>query len=129
NYCGSGGEPGRRLVHVHQIVQRSRWWYVVAWCEEVKEFRHFRADRVLEAKLLDATFMPQVLFRPVAKADQVFRAEVTIPATVAFSRRIARWLKERYPGGRDQPDGRYLVTFRVADPAWLVREMLQYGAE
>src|SRR5712691_2744768 len=31
NYCGSGGEPGRRVVHLHQIVQRGRWWYLVAW--------------------------------------------------------------------------------------------------
>ena len=59
----------------------------------------------------------------------MFRAESTVAATVAFSRRIARWLKERYPAGRDQPNGRYLVTFRVADPAWFVREMLQYGAD
>jgi len=38
-------------------------------------------------------------------------------------------LRERYPGGRDLPDGRYEVTFPVADPSWFVREMLQYGAE
>ena len=53
----------------------------------------------------------------------------TVPAQVAFSTKIARWLKERYPGGREQADGRYVVTFQVADPAWFVREVLQYGAE
>ena len=42
---------------------------------------------------------------------------------------ILPWLKERYPGGREENDGRYLVTFKVADPAWLVREVLQYGVE
>ena len=31
--------------------------------------------------------------------------------------------------GREQQDGRYVVTFKVADPAWFVREVLQYGAE
>jgi len=41
--------------------------------------------------------------------------------------RLARRLKERYPDGREAGDGRYLVTFKVADAAWFVREVLQYG--
>jgi len=57
------------------------------------------------------------------------RADDPVIAEVAFSPRIARWLKERYPDGREAGDGRYVVTFEVADPAWFVREVLQYGAE
>jgi predicted DNA-binding transcriptional regulator YafY len=129
NYCGSEGEPGRRVVHPHQIVQRQVWWYVIAWCERVEGFRHFRADRVLEARILGAAFTLRSDFKPLASADEVFRADDTITATVAFSRRIARWMKEKYPKGREQSDGRYVVEFRVADPGWFVREILQYGAE
>jgi predicted DNA-binding transcriptional regulator YafY len=92
-------------------------------------FRHFRADRVLEARLLVTEFVPRSDFKPIAHAGEVFRAEETISATVAFSPKIARWLKEKFPGGKQQVDGRYLVTFQVADPAWFVREVLQYGAE
>ncbi|HEY6783400.1 MAG TPA: WYL domain-containing protein, partial [Gemmatimonadales bacterium] len=128
NYCGSGGEPGRRVVQVHQIVQRQMWWYLIAWCEDVGAMRHFRADRVLDARLLDEPFVRRAEFVPVTRVEEVFRAEETIPATVAFSPRIARWLKEKYPGGREEKDGRYLVTLPVADPAWFVREVLQYGA-
>ena len=43
--------------------------------------------------------------------------------------RLARWLKERYADGREAGDGKYVVTFKVADAAWSVREVLQYGAE
>jgi proteasome accessory factor C len=128
-YCGSRGEARRRVIHVHQIVERQVWWYLIAWCEDARAFRHFRADRVLEATLGDGRFAPRPEFRPVTRADQVFRAADTVPATVAFSPAIARWLRERYPNGREGRDGRYLVTFRVADPAWFVREVLQYGAE
>src|SRR6266702_4569166 len=127
-YCASAGEPSRRVVHVHQIVEAAGRWYVVAWCEKVGDFRNFRADRVLEARLLERDFRPQVLFKPIRKPEQLLRAEEMVTAKVAFSRRIARWLKERYPDGRQQ-DGRYVVNFRVADPAWFVREVLQYGAE
>jgi predicted DNA-binding transcriptional regulator YafY len=128
-YCASAGEPSRRVVHVHQIVEAVGRWYLVAWCEKVGDFRNFRADRVLEAKLLVQDFMAQVLFKPVRKPEQLLRAEEVVTAKVAFSRRIARWLKERHPGGREESGGRYVVTFKVADPAWFVREVLQYGAE
>jgi len=74
-------------------------------------------------------FKPQILFQPVRSAGDLLRADRTVTATVAFSARIARWLKERYPNGREGGDGRYLVKFQVADPAWLAREVLQYGAE
>jgi predicted DNA-binding transcriptional regulator YafY len=127
-YCGSDGEPSRRTVHVHQVVESVGRWYLIAWCETVKEFRRFRADRILEAKVLAQDFRPQVLFKPVKAAAELLNANETVTAQVAFSAKIARWLKERYPRGRDTA-GRYVVTFHVADPAWFVREILQYGAE
>ena len=128
-YCGSDGEPSRRIAHVHQIVESAGRWYVIAWCEKVTDFRRFRAERILEARLLQDDFRPQVLFKPLKDPKELLSADGTVPAQVAFSKKIARWLKERYPNGHEQRDGRYVVTFQVADPAWFVREVLQYGAE
>jgi proteasome accessory factor C len=128
-YCGSDGEPSRRIAHVHQIVESAGRWYVIAWCEKVQDFRRFRAERILEAMLLPQDFRPQVLFNPVKDPKELLSADETMQAQVAFSKKIARWLKEKYPNGREQRDGRYVVTFQVADPAWFVREVLQYGAE
>jgi predicted DNA-binding transcriptional regulator YafY len=65
-YCASAGEPSRRVVHVHQMVEAGRW-YLVAWCEKVSAFRNFRGDRVLEAKLREQDFKQQVLFKPIRK--------------------------------------------------------------
>src|SRR5436309_5931067 len=128
-YCGSDGEPSRRIAHVHQIVENAGRWYVIAWCEKVQDFRRFRAERILEVRLLPQDFRPQVLFKPISDPKELLSADGTVPAQVAFSKKIARWLKEKYPNGREQSDGRYVVTFQVADPAWFVREVLQYGAE
>ena len=128
-YCGSNSAPSRRVVDTYQVVQRDRWWYVIAWCEDAAAYRHFRADRVLGATLRDGQFAPREDFQPIARAEEVFRPEATIAATVAFGPAIARWLHEKYPTGQQQSDGRSVVTFRVADPAWFVREVLQYGAE
>jgi proteasome accessory factor C len=128
-YCGSDGEPSRRIAHVHQIVESAGRWYVIAWCEKVQDIRRFRAERILEARLLPQDFRPQVLFKPIKDPKELLSADETVTAQVAFSKKIARWLKEKYPEGREQRDGRYVVTFQVADPAWFVREVLQYGAE
>ncbi len=128
-YCGSDGEPSRRIAHVHQIVESAGRWYVIAWCEKVQDFRRFRAERILEARLLPQDFRPQVLFNPIKDPKELLSADGTVPAQVAFSKKIARWLREKYPNGHEQRDGRYIVTFQVADPAWFVREVLQYGAE
>lgn len=128
-YCGSGAEPSRRMVHVHQVVESAGRWYVIAWCEKMQDFRRFRADRILEARLVTGDFRPQVLFTPIKDPKELLSADGTVPAEVAFSKKIARWLKEKYLAGREGRDGRYVVTFQVADPAWFVREVLQYGPE
>jgi len=128
-YCGSAGEPTRRVIQVHQVVHAGGTWYLIAWCEHAGGPRHFRAERVLEIELLEETFTPRRDFPLVRKpADLLVGAEHPL-ATVAFSPRIARWLRERYPDGHTAPDGRYLVRLPVADPHWLAREVLQYGAE
>ena len=114
---------------MHQIIESAGRWYVIAWCEKVKDYRRFRAERILEATLLREDFKPQVLFKAITDPKELLSADGTVPAQVAFSKKIARWLKEKYPNGRDEKDGRYVVTFQVADPAWFVREVLQYGAE
>jgi predicted DNA-binding transcriptional regulator YafY len=128
-YCGSDGEPGRRVIEPHLIVNAGAAWYVYAWCETAGGWRRFRAERFLEITPLEECFEPRPVERAIDGGRELFRAEETIPARVVFSARVARWLRERYPDGRDLPDGSYEVTFPVADPSWFVREVLQYGAE
>src|SRR5205823_1971113 len=82
-YCASAREPSWRVVQVHQIVEAAGRWYLVAWCEKVKEFRNFRADRVLEAKLLGQAFRPQVLFQPIRQPEGLLRADERVTAKVA----------------------------------------------
>jgi predicted DNA-binding transcriptional regulator YafY len=105
-YCASDGEPSRRIAHVHQIIESAGRWYVIAWCEKVQDFRRFRAERILEARLLAQDFRRQVLFQPLKDPRELLSADGTVPAQVAFSKKIARWLKEKYPNGREQRDGR-----------------------
>ncbi|HEY7027038.1 MAG TPA: WYL domain-containing protein [Gemmatimonadales bacterium] len=128
-YSASAGEPSRRVVEPHQLVQAGKAWYLVAWCEKSKATRRFRVERILEASLLDQQFTPRPEVARVKSHQDLLAAADAPTATVAFNNRIARWMEERYPGGKTAPDGRYVVEFPVADPNWLAREVLQYGAE
>src|SRR5438477_4216899 len=96
-YCGSDGEPSRRIAHVHQVVENAGRWYVIAWCERVQDFRRFRAERILEVRLLRDDFRPQVLFSPIKDSKELLSADETVAAQVAFTPKIARWMKEKYP--------------------------------
>ncbi|MFN8646234.1 MAG: WYL domain-containing protein, partial [Gemmatimonadales bacterium] len=126
-YCGSSGEPSARVVQVAQVIRSGGQWYLIAWCERAAARRHFRAERVLSARLLEEGFAAAPGSGPVAAAAELFTSDRAVEGVVAFSPRIARWIRERYPEGTEGPDGRYQVRFRVADPRWLAREVLQYG--
>jgi predicted DNA-binding transcriptional regulator YafY len=128
-YCGSDGEPSRRVVQVHQVVQGRGAWYLVAWCDRANAPRHFRVERILEQRLLEERFTPRPALRLVKTFQDLLASEQIGAATVAFSARTARWVREKYPEGRSEADGRYVVQLPVADPRWLAREVLQYGAE
>ncbi len=131
-YCGADGEPSQRVVHPYQILQAGKAWYLIAWCEKAGAMRHFRVERILALDESDELFEPRKGVRRIARAEDLVPKQAAAGATVvsvAFSPRIARWLREEHPGGEDQPDGRYLVRFSVSNPAWLIREVLQYGVE
>jgi proteasome accessory factor C len=131
-YVGGHDRIGRqRLVEPHQVLFAEGRAYVVAWCRASEGWRNFRADRVLDAILADGTFAPRADFQPFTDGQTVFRADAgdVDEVTVRFSPAIARWLVERYPDAVCRPDGSVEVTFRVAEPTWLVRHVLQYGPE
>lgn len=131
-YAGERDRAGAaRDIEPHQVVQAEGRVYVVAWCRKHQDWRNFRADRVIDALLEEETFSPRADFAPFNEGQSVFRAahDAIDNVTVRFSPEIARWLEERYPEAERQPDGSVVATFRVADPSWLVRHVLQYGPD
>ncbi|MEX0843595.1 MAG: WYL domain-containing protein, partial [Gemmatimonadota bacterium] len=95
------------------------------------DFRAFRMDRILELELTEETFAPleDLDLRQVLNGSRVFFAAGEVrEVAVVYSRRISRWLRERYDGDT-LADGSFRVVHSVADPDWLVRHVLQYGGE
>ena len=103
--------------------------------------RAFRVDRVLAASVLDETFDVPAdfdveehltgarVYRPNADVEE-------IEVQVRYAPAVARWIRERVAtdpswaaGLAEQDDGSVVATHRVADPAWLVGHVLQYGTD
>ncbi|MFQ5705217.1 MAG: helix-turn-helix transcriptional regulator [Gemmatimonadales bacterium] len=131
-YAGEGASAASsRVIDPYQIVEYSGRSYLVSWCETAGEWRNFRADRVLEARLAGGEFALRDDFTPVDDPSRVFYApdDSVDNVNVRFSATVAPWILERYPDARRNEDGSVEVTYVVADRQWLVRHLLQYGAE
>jgi predicted DNA-binding transcriptional regulator YafY len=129
-YAGEGDKASvDRVVEPHQVVHHDGRFYLIAWCRQAGDWRHFRADRVTDAMLGEQSFAWREEFTPLHAPEDVFRAVGGEPAAVEvrFSPRIARWIRERYPSAKAQEDGSAVLTYRVADRNWLVRTVLEYG--
>jgi proteasome accessory factor C len=131
-YAAEGAErPSERVVQPHDIVSAEGRFYLIAWCERASDWRRFRCDRVLDATIRDDYYdlrgdAPEIegrkdLFQPPEEGvDEV---------TIRFNPVISRWVLERYPEAKDCGNGFAVVTFKTASVDWLVRTVLEYGAE
>lgn len=124
-----------RLIHPYALVHAEGWWYAVAHCCVRDDVRAFRVDRVLEASPSDTTFdVPEGFDASrYVKGGRVYATDQDIEVRVRYSRRIAPWIRERAAVGMismtEEPDGSIVLSHRVADPHWVVTQVLQYGAE
>lgn len=123
-------QPDVRAVEPYVLLIAEGRWYVVGHCCRNADTRVFRVDRIVEALPLAETFSVPDGFDPDAYVTEgrVFRAEDEVEAAVRFSARIARWIREKGPVEEGE-DGGVTVRYRVADPQWLVRLVLQYGPD
>jgi proteasome accessory factor C len=130
-YAGERDRAGtNRIVEPHGVVYQDGRHYIQAYCRLKADWRHFRADRVLDVRVEEGRFTWRDGHRPIAERGDVFRvAEAPDDVRVRFGAGIARWLLERYPDAERRDDGAIEVVLRVSEPAWLVRHLLQYGAE
>lgn len=119
-----------RIVRPYALVQGEGAWYLLAWCQVAGDVRTFRVDRVLEAKPTGESYRIPADFDPEAyiQGGRVFRADRCLEVEVRYSPAVARWIAER-EGADPAPDGSLTVTYQVADPHWIVGQVLRYGPD
>lgn len=125
-------QPEPRTVEPYVVVYSEGAWYTVGFCRDRRDCRTFRLDRILEAELLEDSFERPEDFDPseYLSDGRVFQADEEVEVTVRYSPRVAPWLIERGQGqGERRIDGSVDVRHAVADPGWIVRHVLKYGAD
>ncbi|MCC6317198.1 MAG: WYL domain-containing protein [Gemmatimonadaceae bacterium] len=131
-YRRSGSTTARdRTVHPYGLVHASGMLYVVAWCEAEHDVRVFRLDRIESIEGLRETFsrddgieLDGLLSSHRALLEDAPHATMR----VRYSPQVARWIAER-EGREVEPDGSLVLDHPLADVAWGLRHVLQYGAE
>ncbi len=119
-----------RIVHPYAVILARGAWYCPARCVAAQALRIFRLDRVESAVLERETFDRPEDFDPRAlvRDGRVFQHDGAPVMTVRYSPRIARWIAER-EGRVPDSDGSLTLEHPLADEAWGVRHVLQYGPD
>jgi proteasome accessory factor BC len=117
-----------RRVEPYRLENGKEGWYVECYDLTKEGVRHFKLDRVKEAKLSDQTFEPRPEVEEFAGVEgwmthgEVPTAEV---ARVWVSPERARWLREERTVVEELADGAVVVELPYAGKPWLVREILR----
>ncbi|MEP6572442.1 MAG: WYL domain-containing protein [Gemmatimonadota bacterium] len=130
-YRGSRSDEGLlRIVCPYAPVFASGAWYLVAHCQRSEAIRIFRLDRIEAAEPVDERFEIPADFslEGIVRGGKVFQGSAEEVVTIRYSPAIARWIAER-EGKALAPDGSLTLEHPLADPHWVVRHVLQYGAE
>ena len=88
------------VVHPHQVIFKSRGWYVIGFSEMHKEVRMFKLDRVVNLTLLEGRFKLDSAFNVkdyfgnawnVIRGDQRYHVEVNFSSQVAGNVEEVAW--------------------------------------
>ncbi len=117
-----------RRVEPYRLENGKEGWYVECYDLTKGGVRHFKLDRVKEAKLSEESFEPRPEVEELAGVEgwmthgEVPTAEV---ARVWVSPERARWLREERTVVEELADGAVVVELPYAGKPWLVREILR----
>lgn len=132
-------KPGRespeiRRLEIWTLVHAEGHWYAVGRDVDADAPRAFRLDRVLAVEPHGDPYEIPADVDPgdfVEGARLFFRADPEATPTLAvvrYSAAVTPWIRERWQGAVAD-DGRFQVEHAIADPGWVVRHVLQYGAD
>ncbi|HET7599723.1 MAG TPA: WYL domain-containing protein [Gemmatimonadales bacterium] len=130
-YRASGArESSERTVCPYAPVFASGAWYLVAHCERSAGLRVFRLDRIESVRETGESYTVPADFAldAVVHEGKVFHGEPQEVVRVRYGPAVARWIAER-EGRAVDPGGSLTLEHPLADEHWVVRHVLQYGAD
>src|SRR3954464_11621687 len=118
----------KREVEPYQLVKGPEGWYLGCYDLGRDDTRHFRLDRMKEARVTDESFEPREgVEARLAEQEWLVHGEVGTAgvARVWVSPDRARWLREERTVTDELADGAVVVELPYGSTDWLVREVLK----
>ena len=118
----------KREVEPYQLVNGPEGWYLGCYDLGREDTRHFRLDRMKEARMTDREFEPREgVEERLAEQEWLVHGEVGTAgvARVWVSPERARWLREERTVTDELADGSVVVELPYGSTDWLVREVLK----
>jgi predicted DNA-binding transcriptional regulator YafY len=118
----------KREVEPYQLVSGPEGWYLGCYDLAREDTRHFRLDRIKEARITEREFEPRAgIPERLAEQEWLARGEVGTAgvARVWVSPERARWLREERRVVEELADGAVVVELPYGSQEWLVREVLK----
>ncbi len=118
----------KRTVEPYRLQNGKEGWYIACYDLGREAIRHFKLDRIKEAKLGDETFEARPEVEELAGIEGWMTGEEmrdTDVARVWVSPDRARWIREERTVVEELADGAVVVEVPYAGTSWLVREVLR----
>jgi predicted DNA-binding transcriptional regulator YafY len=118
----------KREVEPYQLVSGPEGWYLGCYDLGKSDTRHFRLDRMKEARLTRRSFEPrQGTEERLTEQEWLVQGELASAAVarVWVSPERARWLREERTVVEELADGAAVVELPYGSTDWLVREILK----
>ncbi|HEY7892657.1 MAG TPA: WYL domain-containing protein [Solirubrobacteraceae bacterium] len=131
-YKENEDEFSLRCVEPYALTNGREGWYLASFDPQKGEMRHFRLDRIRDAKLTDERFEPRPEVDPAAEVDGWLRTgevQASRTARLWISPERARWAREQRRVIEERADGSIVVELGFAGVEWLVREVLKEAGD
>jgi predicted DNA-binding transcriptional regulator YafY len=118
----------KREVEPYQLVNGPEGWYLGCYDVRRSDTRHFRLDRMKEARMTEKEFEPREgIDQRLAEQEWLAHGEVASAgvARVWVAPERARWLREERTVVEELSDGAVVVEVPYGSTDWLVREILK----
>jgi proteasome accessory factor BC len=131
-YKENEDEFTKRTVEPYALINGREGWYLFSYDLEREDTRHFRLDRIKEAKISKKLFEPRTDIDPTAEIEGWPRTGAVPSSQVArvwISPERARWERERRIVAEELVDGALIAELPFAGTEWLVREVLREAGD
>jgi proteasome accessory factor BC len=131
-YKENEDEFTERTIEPYALINGREGWYVFSYDRGRRDTRHFRLDRIKQAKVSNKRFEPRSEVDATADLEG-WPSTGAVPASrlarVWVSAERARWERERRPVVEELRDGAVVVELPFAGTDWLVREVMKEAGD